>query len=201
MLVEMFERRPESGKQVRHRKVMPNRNWLEFSEVSGTAEGNEGAAPPISELQAGGRTDKYHGKPDGYSQRLAQSFHWHKHNYAFDKKSGYPSTLGPVSNPDGTGIVDNKKVHEHHHGPFCHHKNSKSLHRSHKKVEGDTTNKSEAANAEPASVVQNGKPGAADESGVRIRMWLESRKKEPQGRQFASYQCVVPNLVTQPKSA
>lgn len=26
-LVEMFERRPEQGKHVRHRRVMPNRNW------------------------------------------------------------------------------------------------------------------------------------------------------------------------------
>src|SRR5437762_3645050 len=34
-LVEMFERRPEKGKHVRHRKIMPNRNWCYFEEVGG----------------------------------------------------------------------------------------------------------------------------------------------------------------------
>jgi hypothetical protein len=34
---------------------------------------------------------------------------------------------------------------------------------------------------------------------LRLRLWLESRQKEEEGRQFASYEIVVPDLAVQGK--
>lgn len=34
-----------------------------------------------------------------------------------------------------------------------------------------------------------------DQCGLKIRMWLESRQKEKAGRQFSSYELIVPELL------
>jgi hypothetical protein len=126
----------------------------------------------------------------------AKDLSWHREHYAFDRKKGYPSTLGPVSNPDGTGVCLDKKVHEHHHGFFCHHKNSKIIQKKGTEdgEEGDNKNK-----MQNGAVAEKGNESHGKASGLRIRMWLESRNKEEKGRQFASYECVVPDLVGVPK--
>jgi hypothetical protein len=43
-------------------------------------------------------------------------------------------------------------------------------------------------------------PELQDRSGLRLRLWLESRRKEEEGRQFASYEVVVPDLTREVKS-
>jgi PhoD related phosphatase len=177
-LVEMFERRPEKGKHVRHRKIMPNRNWCYFEEVGG--KGSKINPPPTG-------TPTINGQEDGRSSsgEFDREIHEHDHehlrwarsHYCFDRKKGYPSTLGPTSNPDGTGIAGDP-MHEHRHGLFCHHRKSKWMHRGH------DHNRSE----------NEMKPELQDRSGLRLRIWLESRRKEEEGRQFASYEVVVPDL-------
>lgn len=125
---------------------------------------------------------------------------WHREHYAFDKRKGYPSTLGPVSNPDGTGVCADQKVHKHHHGFFCHHKNSKKIHRAGQSdkeggqgAEGNNDNQMQGGD-----VADKGNESKSTASGLRIRMWLESRRKEEKGRQFASYEIVVPDLQALP---
>jgi len=43
-------------------------------------------------------------------------------------------------------------------------------------------------------------PKADERSGLRLRLRLESRRKEEEGRQFASYEIVRPNLKVQAKN-
>jgi|SRR5579862_4569245 len=177
MLVEMFERRPEKGKHVRHRKIMPNRNWCYFEEVG--AMGGMGGSQ-VQNVMRSDDTDKPHHHRNG-KQPTAKEEHrhlsWARNYYPFDRQKGYPSTLGPTSSQDGTGI-EGKPLHKHHHGPFCHHRRSKWLHRG----EHATDDKPPPA------------PESVERSGLRVRMWLESRRKEEKGRQFASYEVVVPDL-------
>lgn len=208
-LVEMFERRPEQGKHVRHRKVMPNRNWTYFEEVGNAEQGgyggmdsstrniyrgsednnnnnnheksaNTGQGVNNTQPAAGnsGRDDSKHKHPhlrstSQSSNETVRNLTWHQENYAFDRKAGYPSTLGPTSAPNGTGVVG-KPNHEHSHGLFCHHRNSKFLHAK------------QGAQLQVGVVADNGNESDEPTSGLRIRMWLESRRKEEQGRAFAS---------------
>lgn len=197
----MFERRPEQGKRVRHRKVMPNRNWTFWEEVGSTrtdpgpgehtANGNgqvlsassDGTAPAgggVGEQTAsapnGAATtttqdmqqdqQKHHHHLPGHDHHHrhkddAKDLDWHRYFYAFDRKKGYPSTLGPSSKPNGLG-TDGKPVHQHKHGLFCHHKNSKLLHRQGPQLQTGTIDDRGNASTDPAS-------------GLRVRMWLESR--------------------------
>lgn len=204
-LVEMFERRPEQGKHVRHRKVMPNRNWTYFEEVGNAQQGGYGGMDPSTrnvyrgsedananantgqgvnstQPNGSGRDTGSHMHPhlrstsrgSGSSAETVRNLSWHQENYAFDRKKGYPSTLGPTSAPNGKGVVG-KPNHEHSHGLFCHHRNSKFLHRQ-----------KDGAQMQTGVVADNGNESAGATSGLRIRMWLESRRKEEQGRAFAS---------------
>lgn len=130
---------------------------------------------------------------------------WHRQHYAFDRKKGYPSTLGPVSNPDGTGVCLDQKVHKHSHGFFCHHKNSKHLHRGNHNDASKEGGQGEEGNnqnqMQGSDIADQGNESKSEASGLRIRMWLESRRKEEKGRQFASYEIVVPDLHALPDGA
>lgn len=120
-LIEMFERRPEGGKHVRHRKVMPNRNYLLWEAVGPGLEGS--TANPLSptqyvvhadeDVETGGKASHKPGRPT--ERRQHALLDWSREHYAFDKKRGYPSTLGPTSAKNGTG-ADGKPLHEHKHG-------------------------------------------------------------------------------------
>jgi len=183
MLVEMFERRPEQGKHVRHRKIMPNRNWCYFEEVGGKGSKINPAPPVIPAVNGQGDGQSSIGKFDrNLHEHDHQHLKWARSHYCFDREKGYPSTLGPTSNPNGTGIAGDP-LHKHHHGLFCHHRRSKWLHRGHEhnKEENDMA------------------PDLQDRSGLRLRLWLESRRKEEEGRQFASYEVVVPDLTREVK--
>lgn len=181
MLVEMFERRPEKGKHVRHRKIMPNRNWCYFEEV-GARGGIGSQAHNVMRSDDRDRPHHKHGHQTTAKEEH-QHLSWARSYYPFDRRKGYPSTLGPTSAQNGTG-VDGPPLHKHHHGPFCHHRRSRWLHRGNH----------ETSDGEPPPV-----PDFAERSGLRLRMWLESRQKEEEGRQFASYEVVVPDLAKQVK--
>lgn len=194
-LVEMFERRPEQGKQVRHRKVMPNRNWTYFEEVGGQTAGGYGGQDESTRNVYRGSEDRnghavdaehhHHPHLPGHDKRhkdTLRDLNWHRENYAFDKKTGYPSTLGPTSSPAGKGI-SGKPMHEHSHGIFCHHRRSKLIHKKGKQLQS-------------GKVDDTGNESAETQSGLRVRMWLESRRREDKGRQFASYETVIPNLTS-----
>jgi hypothetical protein len=197
MLVEMFERRPEKGQHVRHRKVMPNRNWCYFEEVGGS-EGITGESQVTEDSLHGGR-DVPQVQPHQHHHLLSRHGHqtqdhrhllWARIHYPFDRSKGYPSTLGPTSSPSGTGI-SGEPLHKHHHGPFCHHRASKHLHLGHHTNRSDKTKQSSNETTERQDTTS-----IPDErKGLRVRLWLESRQKEEQGRQFASYEVVVPDLV------
>lgn len=152
--------------------------------------------------------DHHHHVPHLHHKKGDRDLSWHREHYAFDRKKGYPSTLGPVSNPDGTGVCLDKTVHKHHHGFFCHHKNSKALHRGTTAKSGQTDKEGgqgEEGNndnqMQGEGIADKGNESRSEASGLRIRMWLESRRKEEKGRQFASYECVVPDLVALPNGA
>jgi hypothetical protein len=167
MMVEMFERRPEKGKHVRHRKIMPNRNWCYFEEV-GPRDVLQDHEPSADNLA------RHSSHPAGHKEHT--HFNWSRLNYPFDRSKGYPSTLGPTSNEKGLGL-DGQPLHKHHHGPFCHHRASRLLHMGHHDKK-----------REPEVATLDGR------SGLRLRVWLESRRKEAEGRQFASYEVVVPDI-------
>ena len=195
MLVEMFERRPEKGKHVRHRKVMPNRNWCYWEEVGGL--GGTGGSKVQNVVNPDNEDQQHHhfarlrGLPQNKDHRHLS---WARDHYAFDRKKGYPSTLGPTSAQNGTGIGGDP-LHKHHHGPFCHHRKSKALELGVKNMEPDK--EGEETNKEEESAGRA--PKAEERSGLRLRLWLESRQKEEEGRQFASYEIVVPDLAVQGK--
>jgi hypothetical protein len=119
---------------------------------------------------------------------------WARDHYTFDRKKGYPSTLGPTSSQSGTGL-GGEPLHKHHHGPFCHHRKSKALELGVKNMEPnkEKQGKETENKEEPAAKVD-------ERSGLRLRLWLESRRKEEEGRQFASYEIVVPDLKVQAKN-
>lgn len=182
-LVPMFERRPEGGSQVRHRKVMPNRNWCYVEEVGAQGSLGDSQVPaqtlrsqPSSASSSSGVSQ---GTPEHeHHTRLTGELHdWYKSNYTFDKKRGYPSTLGPVSSPEGLGQASTP-LHRHRHGPFCHHRKSKNL--DTEKLKDDTK-----ANT------QEDPDGEIGDNGLRIRLWLESRRKEEAGRQVRSLRSVL----------
>ncbi|KAI5480135.1 hypothetical protein MNV49_001795 [Pseudohyphozyma bogoriensis] len=190
-MVEMFERRPEGGKHVRHRKFMPNRNWLYFETVGSTSvSATHGATNyVVSDDDANGE------KKDGHHhhhhhlfkrQKDLSMLDFARNHYSFDRGTGYPSTLGPTSLPDGTGC-EGRPNHEHHHGLFCHHKRSKAVQKVMSAGDGDADG-GEKVGAAPEAPLR-------DSAGIRLRIWLESRKKESEGRQFSSYEMVVPELM------
>lgn len=171
------------------------RNWTYFEEVGNAQEGgyggmdestrnvyrgsedNANTGEGVNNTQPSGRDTEKHHHPhlrstSRASQETLRNLSWHQDNYAFDRKTGYPSTLGPTSAPNGTGVVQ-KPNHEHSHGLFCHHRNSKLLHK-------------QGAQLQTGVVADNGNESTSETSGLRIRMWLESRKKEEKGRAFAS---------------
>jgi len=192
----MFERRPENGAHVRHRKVMPNRNWSFFEEVGGKggfggqdqaqyhveddgSESSTGSIPNIS-------------KPQEVKQDH-RHLSWTKDNYLFDKKRGYPSTLGPTSNPDGTGLAG-QPLHTHRHGIFCHHRKGRQALTSFNPA-GDPSGSGKKKEKIQEELQKLDNMPDNGHGGLRVRMWLESRKKEKAGRQFASYEMVIPPLV------
>ncbi|KAL8292292.1 hypothetical protein RQP46_001758 [Phenoliferia psychrophenolica] len=185
-MIPMFERRPEGGMQVRFRKVMPNRNWMYWEMTGGEGgsggQGQGGTRYTVKDDEgekSGEHSEKkkhhhiFHGK-----ERDIGVLNFSRSFYAFDTKKGYPSTLGPTSAPDGTGS-NGKPTHEHHHGPFCHHKKSKAFQKEELVVEG--------------KLAEGDVPN--ETAGLKVRVWLESRKKEVQGRQFSSYELVIPELL------
>ena len=172
------------------------RNWTYFEEVGNAEAGGYGGMDPstrnvyrgsedsataggegVNDTQPSNRDRDHHLHPhmrstSTSSSQTVRNLSWHQDNYAFDRKTGYPSTLGPVSAPNGTGVVA-KPNHEHSHGLFCHHRNSKLIHKKGAQLQGGV-------------VADNGNESVEPTSGLRIRMWLESRRKEEQGRAFAS---------------
>jgi hypothetical protein len=187
MLVEMFERRPERGKHVRHRKVMPNRNWCYFEEIG--AKGGSGGSEVHNSLRKSDDQSAPHRHfHRGLDDKDHQHLEWVRNHYAFDRKKGYPSTLGPTSSPSGSGF-SGEPLHKHHHGPFCHHRKSKFLNIGSSMNPVKSENASNGIGQEASS-----EPASAERSGLRLRLWLESRQKEEKGRQFSSYEVVVPDL-------
>jgi len=195
-LVECFERRPEQGKHVRHRKVMPNRNWMMWNEIG--AKSSSGGQDTAYEFHDREDTDEINHPPRDRAERSSthsraslpedlkdhRHIKWHSEHYLFDKKKGYPSTLGPTSKSNGTGYSE-PPLHQHGHGIFCRHKGKKSK----------TVSELDPAKRQEMKVDDMGDvPVDEPVPGLRMRIWLESRDLEPAGRQFASYEIMVPGL-------
>src|SRR6202035_2538978 len=106
-----------------HRKVMPNRNWCYFEEIG--AQGGNGGSEQHNSLRKSDDPPAAHRHfHRGEDDKDHRHLEWVRNHYAFDRKKGYPSTLGPTSSPSGSG-VSGEPLHKHHHGPFCHHRKSK----------------------------------------------------------------------------
>lgn len=153
-------------------------NWTYFEEVGGDTPGGyagadkstrnvlRGSEDRNGHVHADDETSGHHhphlpGRSKNGDKDTLRDLNWHRENYAFDKKKGYPSTLGPTSSPTGTGVAG-KPVHEHSHGIFCHHRRSKLIHKKGKQLQ-------------TGKVEDKGNESAEQVSGLRIRMWLESR--------------------------
>lgn len=248
-LLPIFERMPEHGRKLRHRKLLPNRNWCYMEQtgpakdqsddlksdektaakdqqdtVNGTSamtngtsaavgndqishqgptvntNGSDGAGVPTDEMKKEQnvtardnaetlmKSDSANGAHSVNTKTsMNSSKREHPNGLTLDKygdyfnnqypfgKEGYPTTLGPVSSPSGKGSR-HKPLHEHSHGPFCHHRRSKNV-------------------AEGALIDRETDVPAGNE--LKIRLWLESSKRKEVGRQFASYQVIVPELQMQ----
>jgi hypothetical protein len=193
---------------------MPNRNYLVFEAVGPGVDGSH--SDPLSDINYVVRADedtetggKASHKPGRHSERHSHSIlGWAQTNYSFDKKRGYPSTLGPTSRKDGTG-VDGDPLHKHGHSFFCHHRKSRHLNPSLKPV--DATKHEDGTRKSVDERMQAARHPVGAATGLRVRFWLESRVKEAEGRQFSrsvvrctamcmqltarhSYEVVVPNL-------
>lgn len=182
---------PEGGRKLRHRKLLPNRNWCYFESVpaaagldsydegdakgdghtnqpgdkgaNGNGVGENGATDKEKEKENGAPKVQKAVKPGQVEEDLKHEF-W-RNSYAFTKSDPYPTTLGPTSSERGIGSQQ-PRLHEHSGGIFCRHEKGFTGQGVGKGVEGD----------------------------LRLRLWLESSLKTDRGRRFASYDVVVPPL-------
>ena len=112
-LVEMFERRPEKGRHVRHRKIMPNRNWCYFEEVSAKA--------PWAD------TEFLIGRGCMMIMRIDFILVGRGIIILSRRRWGILVHLDRRRLGRGLDLVGNEPLHRHH-GSFCHHRQSKFLH-------------------------------------------------------------------------
>jgi hypothetical protein len=134
-LIDFFQRLPENGRKIIHKKLLPNRNWCYFEQCEET-------------------------KATVYNNEKTGFFHRHR------KSNGHhvPAIeLGPTSTQDGQGSAQ-PPIHEHSHRHSC-------------------SEKREAGQEEIGTQT------------LKIRLWLESGKKHKEGRQFVSYELLIPNLI------
>jgi hypothetical protein len=132
-VIDFFERRPENGGKVMHKKFRPNRNWCFFEQCSNITS----SAVIVTK------------------KRRFQIF-------SSKENQAVPITLGPTSTEEGHGSQQ-PPIHQHSHKKLCH----------------EQTQRDEQ------------QIGTND---LRIRLWLESTKKSQSGRQFSSYDLLIPNL-------
>jgi hypothetical protein len=134
-LIDFFQRLPETGRKIRHKKLLSNRNWCYFEQCQ--------------EI-----------KPAIYNQTKTRCFQ------CFRKSNDYPLPaidLGPTSTRNGYGSTE-PPIHEHSHKHTCTEKT-----KANEEIIGTET--------------------------LKIRLWLESGKKHKEGRQFVSYELLIPNLI------
>jgi hypothetical protein len=133
-LIDFFQRLPETGRKIIHKKLLPNRNWCYFEQC-------EEINPSIYNVTK------------GFFHRLFKSHEQH-----------IPAIeLGPTSARDGHGSM-RPPIHEHSH-------------------QGSCKEKKQADQEEIGTQT------------IKIRLWLESSKKHKEGRQFVSYELLIPNLI------
>ncbi|CAF0953173.1 unnamed protein product [Adineta steineri] len=135
-LIDFFQREPETGRKLRHRKILPNRNWCYFEQC-------DEIDPSIHTVV----------KHDGCFRRCFTS----------KNKTSPVIELGPTSKRDGRG-GSQAPIHQHNHGFAC-------------------------SDIEQVEQTQVGT------QTLKIRLWLESGKKHHEGRQFVSYDLLIPNLI------
>ncbi|CAF1272490.1 unnamed protein product [Adineta steineri] len=124
-VIDFFERRPENGGKLIHKKFRSNRNWCYFEHCS----------------------------------NITSSTVTNTHKRHSDV---IPSALGPTSTDEGLGSQQ-PPIHQH-----------SQHHKCHEHIEHDER-----------------QIGTSD---LKIRLWLESNKKQKTGRQFVSYELLIPNL-------
>ncbi|CAF1242428.1 unnamed protein product [Adineta steineri] len=124
-VIDFFERRPENGGKLIHKKFRSNRNWCYFEHCS----------------------------------NITSSTVTNTHKRHSDV---IPSALGPTSTDEGLGSQQ-PPIHQH-----------SQHHKCHEHIENDEK-----------------QIGTSD---LKIRLWLESNKKQKNGRQFVSYELLIPNL-------
>jgi hypothetical protein len=134
-LIDFFQRLPETGRKIRHKKLLPNRNWCYFEQC-------QEIKPSI-----------YDNTKTGFFQCLRKS----------DEQPPAAIELGPTSTREGYGSTE-PPIHEHSHKHTC-------------------TEKKEADE------------NLIGTDTLKIRLWLESGKKHKEGRQFVSYELLIPNLI------
>ena len=134
-LIDFFQRLPETGRQLWHKKLLPNRNWCYFEQC-----------------------EEEH--PIVYSTGKSKLFHRQSRKQA-DRSPAIE--LGPTSDRDGQG-GSQPPIHQHSHGRSC-----KENRRATEEQIGTQS--------------------------LRIRLWLESSKKHHEGRQFVSYELLIPDLI------
>ena len=134
-LINFFQRLPETGRKIIHKKILPNRNWCYFEQCEET-------------------------NPSIYRAVKTRFIRLSKKS-----QERYPPAieLGPTSTTDGYGSIK-PPIHEHSRKHAC-------------------AEKREATEEEIGTQT------------LRIRLWLESSKKHKEGRQFVSYELLIPNLV------
>lgn len=113
--MNFFERMPEGGRKLRHRKLLPNRNWC-FFEMVGPSE-----STPKTMINGmpEGRLPQGEQVPRSSTAGEGPDF-WRLH-WPFTSNHPYPSSLGPTSTSSGKGSKAGK-IHVHSGGRFCKHK-------------------------------------------------------------------------------
>jgi hypothetical protein len=124
-MIDFFQRLPETGRKLMHKKLLPNRNWCYFEQCDEV-------------------------DPSVYTAVKTGFFHRH---FASKNQTSPVIELGPTSRPDGRGSIESP-MNEHTHG-----------------------------------LAQIGT------HTLKVRLWLESGQKHREGREFASYDLLIPNLV------
>ena len=134
-LIDFFQRLPETGRKLMHKKLLPNRNWCYFEQCDDV-------------------------DPSVYTSVKTGFFHRH-----FGSKQATAPVIefGPTSRPDGHGGTG-PPMHQHTHGLAC-------------------------TDGQQVGFVQVGT------QSLKVRLWLESGSKHKEGRQFVSYDLLIPNLV------
>lgn len=132
-IIDFFQRRPENGRKVFHKKLRPNRNWCYFEQCSKIIS----ATVTVVDSRC------FHCFPSKENQII-------------------PTHFGPASNQHGQG-GKLPPLHQHTNREQCH--------------QTITTDQQQI--------------GTND---LKIRLWLESTHSESDGRQFAAYDLLIPNL-------